>query len=141
MKAKTSLFILSALLFFSADALGQPNKVFYNIDKEITILGSVKEIIMEPRYKNTAPFLIVKLAERKTQTLYTVEICPTWFFNKDIHQGETLQAIGSLSRRGENNLLVARTVKFKGEMFILRDKHGFPNWSGKSGRRNGWRKR
>jgi len=141
MKIKSPLITLIALLTLTGVSYGQPNKVFYNIDKEITVLGSVKEIILEPRYKNTAPFLIVKLEEKNTQTIYTVEVSPVWFFDKDIHKGETLQAVGSLSKRGSNNLLVARTVKFKGKMFVVRDKHGFPNWSRRSGRRKGWRKR
>lgn len=112
-------------------AIRQEKQHFYNVDKEIKVEGTIEKIIMEPRYKDTAPFLIVALKEKKTQHLYQVEVSPVWFFDYDFHQGESLVITGSLYQTGENRFnLIAREIQFKGELFTLRDKHGFPNWRG-----------
>ena len=52
---------------------------FYNVDREVDITGTVREIVMEPRYQDKAAFLTVVLEEKKTGKLYTVEISPAWF--------------------------------------------------------------
>ena len=86
---------------------------------------------MEPRYKDTSPFLIVSLKEKNTKQLYQVEVSPVWFFDYDFHKGESLIITGSLYSTGEKSLnLIAREIQFKGEILALRDKHGFPNWRG-----------
>jgi len=120
--------------------LSQPGEHFYNVDKEISLTGTIQKIIMEPRYRDRAPFLIIKLEEKKTKKTYTVEISPVWFFEKDFHQGESLHVTGSLSAKGDKNLVMARVVKFRGEMIVLRDKHGFPSWRGGRWQKRGQKK-
>lgn len=134
------------LLLASFPAFGQKTEHFYNVDKEIRIEGKIQKIVMEPRYKDTASFLIVYLEEKDTKKLYTVEISPVWFFDQDFHQGEHLTVTGSLTSSGENGLnLIAREVQMRGDTLILRDKHGFPTWRGgkglssRKGRRKGKR--
>lgn len=134
------------LLLTSFPSFGQKTEHFYNVDKEIRIEGKIQKIVMEPRYKDTAPFLIVYLEEKDTKKLYTVEISPVWFFDQDFHQGEHLTVTGSLTSSGENGLnLIAREVQMRGDTLILRDKHGFPTWRGgkglstRKGRRKGKR--
>ncbi len=114
---------------------------FYNVDKEVSIRGTVREVIMKPRHQDTAPFLIVILEEKTSGKQYRVEISPVWFFEQDLYQGESLNITGSLVAEGIVNLIMARQVRFRGEVMTVRDKHGFPNWSGGRGRQKGRRKR
>jgi len=108
---------------------------FYNVDREVDITGKVSEIIMEARYQDKAAFLTVILEERNSGKRYTVEISPAWFFEQDLHQGESLKITGSLVAEGRVNLVMARQVRMRGQMMAVRDKHGFPNWRGGQGRR------
>lgn len=114
---------------------------FYNVDRETTIRGTITEIVLEPRSKDTAAFLIVILEEKDTARLYKVEVSPAWFFQWDLHQGESLQVTGSLVSEGRLSLLMARRIRFRGELLNVRDKHGFPNWRGGPGRQIKRRKR
>lgn len=133
MKKGLSIFILATLLGFWSFASGQkPQKPlhYYNVDSEKKIKGTIQEIIMEPRYKDTSPFLIVTLEEKDTHQRFNVEISPVRFFTHDFHKGEELEVIGSLySKEGSQNI-IARQIRFRGEILILRDKHGFPTWRG-----------
>lgn len=146
MKRNGRVYWLVILLLACFPAFGQKTEHFYNVDKEIRVEGKIQKIVMEPRYKNTASFLIVYLEEKGTKKIYTVEISPVWFFDQDFHQGENLTVIGSLTSSGENGLnIIARQVQMRGETLILRDKHGFPTWRGgkglssRKGRRKGKR--
>jgi hypothetical protein len=114
---------------------------FYNVDREITVRGTVKEVVLEPRSKDTAAFLTVILEEKETARVYKVEISPAWFFQQDLHQGESLQITGSLVAEGRLGLVMARRVRFRGELLNVRDKHGFPNWRGGPARQIKRRKR
>jgi len=126
--------LLLAFLLISISSYGQKTQHFYNVDKEITVEGTVQEIIMEPRYKDTSPFLVILLEEKKTRKLYQVEISPVWFFDHDFHKGENLTVKGSLySSDGKSLNIIAREVQSRGETLFLRDKHGFPNWRGGKG--------
>lgn len=133
--------VLVLFLIFSGLALGQKTPHFYNVDKEITVEGKIQEITMEPRYKNTAPFLIVKLQDTKTNQIYNIELSPVWFFEQNFYKGEQLVVVGSLCSAGENiKSIIAREVRFRGETMVLRDKHGFPNWRGAKTKRQGRQK-
>lgn len=123
-------------------SFAQTPQHFYNIDSERQVEGTIQEIVMEPRYKDSAPFLILKLEEKGTHILYNVEVSPAWFFEHDFHKGESLTVIGSFyTTNGKKMNIIAREVRFKGETLVLRDKHGFPNWrggqTGEKGRRRG----
>jgi len=135
-----SFLIVSGLL--AGISFAQTSQHFYNVDSERRVEGTIQEIIMEPRYKGSAPFLVLKLEEKGTHSLYNVEVSPAWFFEHDFHKGEDLTVIGSFyTTDGEKMNIIAREVRFKGETLVLRDKHGFPNWrggqSGGKGRRRG----
>jgi len=122
-------------------ASSQEAQHFYNVDREVNISGSVRQIIMEPRYQDKAAFLTVVLEEKTTGKLYTVEISPAWFFEQDLHRGESLRITGSLVTEGKVNLVMARQVRMRGEMMAVRDKHGFPNWrGGRSQQKKRWKR-
>lgn len=133
MKKGLSIFIMVYLLgfwSFSSDQEPQKPLHFYNVDTEKKIKGTIQEIIMEPRYKDSSPFLIIRLEEKKTHQKFIVEISPVRFFTHDFHKGEELEVVGSLySKEGSQNI-IARQMRFRGEIIILRDKHGFPAWRG-----------
>jgi hypothetical protein len=130
-----TLLIMAAGLFLCGglSASAQEPQHFYNVDREVDIHGTVREISMEPRYQDKAAFLTVILEERETGKRFTVEISPAWFFEQDLHQGESLRITGSLVAEGRVNLVMARQVRLRGQMMAVRDKHGFPNWRGGRG--------
>ncbi len=124
----SSLFVLglAAVLSFA-----QTPQHFYNIDSERQVEGTIQEIVMEPRYTDSAPFLVLKLEEKGTHIVYNVEVSPAWFFEFDFHKGEDLTVIGSFYTTDDKKMnIIAREVRFKGQTLVLRDRHGFPNWRG-----------
>lgn len=134
MMKKTGSIILGIILWMIPSSFGQETEHFYNVDKEIRIEGKIQRIVMEPRYKDTSPFLIVFLEEKDTKKTYKVEVSPVWFFDQDFYQGEYLMVTGSLTSSEEAGLnVIAREVQCRGETMILRDKHGFPTWRGGKG--------
>jgi len=104
---------------------------FYDVDKEVRIEGSVLDVRMEPRYESRAPFLVVDLEEKGTRRTIRVEVSPAWFFGQDVHKGERLKIVGSPYGDGTAVVnLIAREVQLRGETIRVRDKNGFPSWSG-----------
>jgi len=122
---------LAGLLPAGHPAFGQTPPHFYNVDKETRVEGTVEDILMEPRYEARAPFLVVILEEKDTRRRISVEVSPAWFFKEDIHKGERLKVVGSLYGSGEGIVnLIAREVQCRGRTITVRDKRGFPTWSG-----------
>lgn len=114
---------------------------FYNVDKEVRIEATVREISFEPKYKGTAPFLVLRVEEAVAGRRFDVEIAPSWFFGQDIHAGEKIKIVGSLNEKpGETAMIIARELQLRGETFTLRDKHGFPSWQGGPQRKRGIRR-
>jgi hypothetical protein len=109
---------------------------FYDVDKEVRFEGTVREIVLEPRYKGTAPFLVLRIEDRTRARMITIEVSPSWFFGEDVHGGERVKGIGSLSEAPDGTLtIIARELQFRGETLTLRDKRGFPGWQGGRGRK------
>jgi hypothetical protein len=133
-----SLFILAVVLVASASLLpgnadqqAEKKQHFYNVDKEIRVEGAVQEVVFEPRYQGRAPFLIVLLEESGKDSVYSVEVSPSWFFDQDLHKGEKVRIIGSLAGEKDGvKTVIARQMNLRGETLTLRDKRGFPSWSG-----------
>ncbi len=141
MKRQFLFSVLLILVLSHSFVFSQESQHFYNVDKEIRIEGTIQKIIMEPRYKNTAPFLVIVLERKKTKQIYQIEISPVRFFDYDFHKGENLGVTGSLYTTGQNNQnIIAREIRFRGESLLLRDKHGFPNWRGGKMKRSGRKK-
>jgi hypothetical protein len=113
-----------------AQPAAKPPARFYNVDTERRVEGVIREILLEPRYEDRSPFLIIVLEEKTTGQRYKVELSPAWFFDQDLHQGEPVKIIGSLSVKEKDNVLIARELQAGGETFRLRDGRGFPNWRG-----------
>jgi len=132
-------FLAAVLSWTSLPAQKPPH--FYNVDTEIRLEGSVLDVILETRYVGNAPFLVVVLEESRTKLRYKVEMGPSWFFAKDVHKGEKIEIVGSLSEKeGETKGVIARQVRYGGETFMLRDTMGFPNWRGGAMKQRGRRR-
>ncbi len=123
--------LLAAALGLAAAAGTQTGPHFYNVDSEVRIEGAIQDVRFEPRYETRAPFLILSLREKGTDKTFQVEVSPAWFFDRDLHQGESLRIIGSLvAQAGAPALLIAREVLVQGQTITVRDKSGFPSWRG-----------
>lgn len=110
---------------------GQKAAPYYNVDTEVRIEATVREVVLEPRYKGTAPFLVLRVEESGSARTFDVEIAPSWFFGQDVHGGEKVRIVGSLAEKpGETPTIIARELRWRGETFQLRDKAGFPRWQG-----------
>ncbi len=109
---------------------------FYDVDREVRFEGTVREIILEPRYKGTAPFLVLRVEDKERAKVVNIEVSPSWFFGEDVHGGEKVKGIGSLSEAPDGTMtIIAREIQLRGETLTLRDKRGFPNWQGGRGRK------
>ncbi len=130
------LIVSSAGLFLGAQRSQEVAKPhFYNVDREIKLEGTVQEIGFEPRYKERAAFLIVHIHDETLRETFSVEISPAWFFSEDLHKGERVKIIGALAADGEGmKTVIARQMNLRGETVMLRDKKGFPSWSGGAAR-------
>jgi hypothetical protein len=137
---KLILFVVLALASGNLVQAGRRTQAaekqhFYNVDREIRVEGTVQEISLEPRYKDRAPFLIVLVLDEKLQETFSVEVSPAWFFGEDLHKGEKVRIVGSLAEEGEGTkTVIARQMNLRGETVMLRDKRGFPSWSGGAAR-------
>ena len=129
--------LIMALPALPGQTAGKPSAPFYNIDTEKQVEGTILEIILEPRYQDRAPFLILVIKEKNSGELYRAEISPVWFFDYDLHRGESVRIIGSIYVKDETLCIIARRLQCGGEIFFLRDSRGFPNWRGGQMKRAG----
>ena len=120
--------ILLGLLAFQSAVFCQTTGHFYNVDTERKIKGTIQRIIMEPRYKDASPFLIVVMEEKNTKEMHYVEISPVRFFTHDFHKGKELEVTGSQYFMDGQKNIIARQIRYRGEIIMLRDKKGFPAW-------------
>jgi len=142
MKRRALALALLALAAAPAAAGPQDSPPFYSVDSERRIEGTVKDIVLEPRYGDRAAFLILLVEEKGPGALYRVEVSPAWFFDRDLHKGEKVAVVGSYHAAKDGaNVLIARQLRAGGETFMLRDSRGFPNWRGGAAKAKGWRRR
>ncbi|MCU0243317.1 MAG: hypothetical protein MUE80_00905 [Acidobacteria bacterium] len=131
MRTPTAVLVLFAGLAAAAAGGPQTPGRFYDVDREVRFEGTVREVVLEPRYKGAAPFLVLRIEEAGGAGATDVEISPSWFFREDVHGGEKVKGIGSLSEGPEGRrTIIARELQLRGEILTLRDKRGFPNWQG-----------
>jgi hypothetical protein len=137
----TVVFALLVAALAAGPAPGQVAGHFYDVDKEVRFEGTVREIVLEPRYKDTAPFLVLRIEEKGRTGMADIEVSPSWFFGDDVHGGEKVKGIGSLSEGpGGKRTIIARELQLRGETVTLRDKRGFPSWQGGPRGRRGIRR-
>lgn len=134
MKRTLLLSLLACLIaagpVIADQAAEKQSAPFYNVDSEKQIEGTILDLVFEPRYKDRAPFLIVVIEEKSTGEVYRAEISPVWFFDYDLHKGESVKVIGSTYTKDDFRHIIARRLQCGGETFLLRDSRGFPSWRG-----------
>ena len=131
MSVRTATIVLAVLFAVGPpSASGQKAPPFYyNLDKEIKIEGVIRDIRLEPRYENSAPFLIILMEDTRSGRTYSVEVSPAGFFEQDFHKGEKIKVVGSLCNMELVCCdVIAREVQCRGSSWAVRDKQGFPNW-------------
>lgn len=112
----------------------KPAAPFYNVDTERQVDGVILEILFESRYESAPPFLVLILKERETGRVFNIEVSPVGFFTQDFHKGERARIIGSFHSQDSELFLIAREIRAGGEIFRVRDRKGFPNWRGGTGK-------
>lgn len=142
MIGRWALLALSlATLAAPRNLASQTGRPFYNVDREVRIEATVREIVFEPRDKGTAPFLVLNVEEAATAQRFRIEVSPSWFFGPDVHAGEKVKITGSLAEGSPAApTIIAREIQLRGETVRLRDKRGFPNWQGGPQRKRGIRR-
>jgi hypothetical protein len=141
-KIKTIIILAMFSLFLLAGEMqagwpqARPGLPYYNVDREITIEGQIEDIRFEQRYEKRASFLIMQVKDKNSGEIYEVETAPAWFFQVDFHQGEKIRLVGSLAEvnGGQKKLIMAREMRLQNQTITLRDRRGFPAWSGGQGR-------
>lgn len=112
---------------------------FYDVDREVTIEGQIEDLRFENRYEGKGNFLVLLVKEKSGSELVEVETAPAWFFRTDIHKGEKIRLVGSVTEEGKDGrkLVIARELRIGNQTITLRDRRGFPTWSRGQGRRRG----
>ncbi|MDI6698545.1 MAG: hypothetical protein QME85_06370 [Candidatus Saccharicenans sp.] len=141
------LFLATALTaaegsWFSPGSENQADQAqarYYNVDREIKVEGQIEDLKIEARYEGKGSFLVLLVRDKNSQELLEVETAPAWFFRSDIHKGEKIRLIGSLSedQKDGKKVVVAREVRINNQTITLRDRRGFPSWSRSRGQKRG----
>ncbi|MCR4409404.1 MAG: hypothetical protein QHH43_03595 [Candidatus Saccharicenans sp.] len=122
-----------------ANPQAQARPHFYDVDREVTIEGQIEDLRFENRYEGKGNFLVLLVKEKSGGELMEVETAPAWFFRTDIHKGEKIRLIGSVTEDSKEGrkLVIARELRIGNQTITLRDRRGFPTWSRGQGRRRG----
>ncbi len=112
---------------------------FYDVDREVTVEGQIEDLRFENRYEGKGNFLVLLVKEKNNNELLEVETAPAWFFRTDIHKGEKIRLVGSVTEESKDGrkLVIARELRIGNQTITLRDRRGFPTWSRGPGRRRG----
>ena len=109
-----------------APAQRRANAPNYDAAKEITIQGTVEDVITAQRGAMMGVHLTVK-AETET---FDVRLGPAWFLDQKqfkFAKGDRISVTGATLPTG--HVLIAREVKKGDAVLVLRDAKGFPQWS------------
>ncbi|HJV89611.1 MAG TPA: hypothetical protein VJ623_04840 [Holophagaceae bacterium] len=105
----------------------------YQADREVSLKGTVVEVVTVPMGRSTGVHLKVKVAGRE----WPVHLGPSWFLAEGqwtFAKGDEVGFTGAKSGTGEGEFIIAREVTLKDKHLTLRDSAGLPAWS-RRGRR------
>lgn len=130
--------LAAALLCATALASAQvrtraPN---YDPSKEITIRGSIEEVLTAQRRAMTG----VHLKVRTEDQTYHVRLGPAWFLEEKkfaFAPGDQIEITGATLSVKAGEVIIAREVKKGDSVLMLRDVKGVPQWSGARRRATG----
>ena len=111
-------------------AQGQRGPRNYNPATETTVKGSVTAVNTTTGRRGwNGVHLTVQSGEQK----YDVHVGPSAYVESQgfkFAQGDQVEVVGSKVEMNGATALIAREIKKDGKMLSLRDKQGFPLWSG-----------
>lgn len=108
------------------------NAPFYDLKSEIKINGTMESFDVI-RGKGMRGGLEITLNDGKDK--FIVHVGPTWYLddiNLDVNNGDKLEIFGSKVEMNGKTVILASKITQNGKTYSLRDKYGFPKWSGRN---------
>jgi hypothetical protein len=136
MRLQRTILIVGVLAMAGFAMPQRPYARYYDPAKEITVQGTVQEVLPAQRGAATGIHLKVKWPDG----ILEVRIGPAWFIEQKqitFAAGDQIEATGVPTATNTGEAFIARTVKKGGSLLVLRDANGFPLWSGGKGKPKG----
>ena len=128
--------IVGALVMAGFGMAQRAHAPHYDPAKEITIQGTVQEVLPAQRGAGTGIHLKVKWPDG----ILDVRIGPAWFVQQKqftLSAGDQVEVTGVRMATNTGETLIARTIKKGESALVLRDTDGFPLWSRGKGKPKG----
>jgi hypothetical protein len=128
-----AMLLLACLVSSALAQGGGKARRSYDPSTESTVKGTVEKV-MEVTGKRG--WNGIHLSLRTNDQTYDVHVGPSAYVSKNgftFSAGDPIEVIGSKSKFGGPDAIVAREIKKGGKILTLRDTQGIPKWSG------GWR--
>ena len=101
----------------------------YNPATEVRVKGTVEEVRQVGRYGGgSGTHIILKTEKEKIE----VHLGPTAFVTQSgftFAKGDQIEVVGSRTKLGDGDVLLAREVQKDSKTLVLRDANGIPRWS------------
>jgi hypothetical protein len=136
MKFQRKVLIVGVLAMAGYAIAQRAHSRYYDPAKEITVQGTVQEVLPAQHGASAGIHLRVKWPDG----ILDVRIGPAWFVQQKqftFSAGDQVEVTGVPTATNTGEALVARTVKKGGSLLVLRDTNGFPLWSGGKGKPKG----
>jgi len=129
----TIMFIFLTSLVFAQHQHGKGMMYhMYDSKTEVTVSGTVEEIISEkhPCCGSTMDHFYVKV--KTAAETVTVFLGPTDYVNKQItlKKGDAVTIFGSKTKMAAQDIIIAKSIKTKDKVVVLRNDDGTPKWAG-----------
>lgn len=105
---------------------------FYDLKSEVKINGTMESFEVF-RGRGARGGLEITLNDGKDKQI--VHVGPTWYLddlNLDVNNGDKLEVFGSKIEVNGKTIILASKITQNGKTYSLRDKYGFPKWSGRN---------
>lgn len=125
-----AMFMLNAAIVSSLLAQGGQGRRLYNPSTEITVRGRVTTIDSATGRRGWSG---IHLAVESQGVKHDVHIGPSAYLERNgftFAVGDQVEIVGSEVPYNGTKALLAREIKRDGKTLALRDKQGFPLWSG-----------
>lgn len=104
----------------------------YDPKNETTISGTVDDVqTYTGRRRGTGTHLVLKTDSGTSD----VHVGPTAYIDKQqfsFSKGDHIEVLGSQSKIGNKDVVLAREITKEGKKLVLRDQSGVPMWSGRN---------
>jgi hypothetical protein len=124
------MFMLNTAIVSSLLAQGGQGRRLYNPSTEITVRGNVTTIDTATGRRGWNG---IHVAVDSQGVKYDVHVGPSAYVKRNgftFAVGDQIEIVGSEVAYNGTKVLIAREIKKDGKDLVLRDKQGFPLWSG-----------